>query len=178
MNETIESFKINKALLERVLKIKENDQRSIKRGFKTWLKYIRTWKKLKVGDRVRIINTDFESYELQIGKTGVIKSIGIEYTQILLDKEIVGSEGVEWLFAHSYLEKITEIETSTTESQNKQILKYLLTGATINPITALELFGSFRLSARIHDLKGQGHNIKTTMVYNGRKKWANYNLVQ
>ena len=44
MNETIESFKINQALLERILEIKENDQRSIKRGFKTWLKYIRTWK--------------------------------------------------------------------------------------------------------------------------------------
>ena len=64
------------------------------------------------------------------------------------------------------------------ESQNKQILNYLLYGATINPITALELFGSFRLSARIHDLKGQGHNIKTTMVYSGKKNWANYNLEQ
>ena len=62
------------------------------------------------------------------------------------------------------------------ESQNKQILAYLLTGATINPITALDLFGSFRLSARINDLRNDGHNIKTTMVYNGRKKWANYNL--
>lgn len=55
---------------------------------------------------------------------------------------------------------------------------YLLTGATINPITALDLFGSFRLSARINDLRNDGHNIKTTMVYNGRKKWANYNLIQ
>jgi len=63
------------------------------------------------------------------------------------------------------------------ESQNKQILNYLQTGATINPVSALELFGSFRLSARINDLRNDGHNIKTTMVYNGRKRWANYNLV-
>lgn len=44
MNETIENFKVNDELLARFLQIKENDQRSIKRGFKTWLKYIRTWK--------------------------------------------------------------------------------------------------------------------------------------
>jgi hypothetical protein len=64
------------------------------------------------------------------------------------------------------------------ESQNKQIINYLQSGATINPITALELFGSFRLSARINDLRNNGHDIKTTMVYNGKKKWANYNLVK
>jgi len=73
---------------------------------------------------------------------------------------------------------IKENKEPTTESQNKQILSYLLTGATINPITALELFGSFRLSARINNLRNDGHNIKTTMVYNGRKRWANYNLIQ
>ena len=44
MNETIESFKVNQALLERLLEIKENEQRKVKKGFKTWLKYIRTWK--------------------------------------------------------------------------------------------------------------------------------------
>jgi len=64
-----------------------------------------------------------------------------------------------------------------TESQNKQILNYLQSGATISPITALNLFDSFRLSARINDLRNEGHNIKTTMVYNGKKRWANYNLV-
>ena len=70
---------------------------------------------------------------------------------------------------HKNMEKLIE-------SQNKQILNYLLTGATINPITALELFASYRLSARINNLRNDGHNIKTTMVYNGRKRWANYNL--
>jgi hypothetical protein len=62
------------------------------------------------------------------------------------------------------------------ETQNKQILNFLQTGATINPMSALSLFGSFRLSARINDLRNYGYNIKTTMVYNGKKKWANYNL--
>jgi hypothetical protein len=44
MNETIETFKVNDDLLARLLEIKENDQRKIKKGFKTWLKYIRQWK--------------------------------------------------------------------------------------------------------------------------------------
>jgi hypothetical protein len=62
------------------------------------------------------------------------------------------------------------------ESQNKQILLYLQSGATLNPVLALELFDSLRLGARIFDLRTIGYNIKTTMVYNGRKRWANYNL--
>jgi len=76
--------------------------------------------------------------------------------------------------------KLRDIEESkaTVEAQNKRILKYLQSGATVNPLSSLDLFGSFRLAARIHDLKGQGHNIKTTMVYNGKKKWANYNLIK
>jgi hypothetical protein len=45
MNETIENFKVNDELLARLLEIKENDQRKIKRGFKKWLNYIRQWKR-------------------------------------------------------------------------------------------------------------------------------------
>lgn len=44
MNEIIENWKVNNDLLARLLAIKENDQRKIKKGFKTWLKYIRQWK--------------------------------------------------------------------------------------------------------------------------------------
>ena len=44
MNEIIENWKVNNELLARFLQIKENEQRSIKKGFKQWLKYIRTWK--------------------------------------------------------------------------------------------------------------------------------------
>lgn len=40
----IVQWKVNQDLLDRILEIKENGQRPIKRGFKTWLTYIRTWK--------------------------------------------------------------------------------------------------------------------------------------
>lgn len=46
-------------------------------------------------------------------------------------------------------------------SQNKQILNYLNDGNSITPIDALNLFGCFRLGARIHDLKSEGYDIKT-----------------
>lgn len=42
------------------------------------------------------------------------------------------------------------------DSQNAQILDHLKTGKEISPIDALNLFGCFRLSARIHDLKKSG----------------------
>ena len=44
-------------------------------------------------------------------------------------------------------------------SQNKKILAYLKTGKGITPLSALNYFGCFRLSARIADLRGQGYTI-------------------
>ena len=45
--------------------------------------------------------------------------------------------------------------------QNRAILLYLESGGSLSTIDALEKFGSFRLSARINDLRNQGHNIRT-----------------
>lgn len=41
---------------------------------------------------------------------------------------------------------------------------------------ALVKFGCFRLAARISDLRSLGHNIKTEMVINNKKNYANYIL--
>ena len=46
-------------------------------------------------------------------------------------------------------------------SQNKQILEYLEKGNPLSPLLALELFGCFRLSARINELKKAGYPINT-----------------
>ena len=45
--------------------------------------------------------------------------------------------------------------------QNRAILLFLESGGSLSTIDALEKFGSFRLSARIKDLRNQGYNIKT-----------------
>lgn len=47
-------------------------------------------------------------------------------------------------------------------SQCDQILGYLKEGHSITPIDALNLFGCFRLAARIADLKKRGNEIITT----------------
>lgn len=39
--------------------------------------------------------------------------------------------------------------------QNEQILNYLKTGKELTPIEALNMFGTFRLAARIHDLRSE-----------------------
>ena len=65
-----------------------------------------------------------------------------------------------------------------TESQNKQIKAWLESGKSITPLDALNLFGSFRLGARIFDLKNDyGMNIKTEMVEVNGKRYAKYSLV-
>lgn len=48
-------------------------------------------------------------------------------------------------------------------TQAQQILAWLKSGKTLTPTEALDLFGCFRLGARIWDLKGEGHEISATM---------------
>ena len=50
------------------------------------------------------------------------------------------------------------------ESQNKQILNYLKRGHRMTPMDALELFGCFRLAARVYDLRQEGHNISKQII--------------
>jgi hypothetical protein len=64
-----------------------------------------------------------------------------------------------------------------TDSQNSQILNHLMTCGTLTPMDALNLFGCFRLSARVRELKDKGFNIKTEMVVIGEKKVAKYSMI-
>jgi hypothetical protein len=50
------------------------------------------------------------------------------------------------------------------ESQNKRILNYLKRGHRMTPMDALELFGCFRLAARVYDLRQEGHNISKQII--------------
>ena len=63
-------------------------------------------------------------------------------------------------------------------TQNQQILEYLKSGKTITPLIALKKFGCFRLSARIFNLKEQGHAIITENVTRKGKTFAEYSLLQ
>ncbi len=63
-----------------------------------------------------------------------------------------------------------------TQTQSKKILSYLSSGRSLTPLTALKLFGCFRLSARIFDLKEAGHKIVNIGETNDKKTFARYKL--
>jgi hypothetical protein len=52
----------------------------------------------------------------------------------------------------------------------------LQSGKAITPIDALNMFGCFRLGARIFDLKQKGHSIKTEIIRKDGKNYASYSL--
>ena len=67
----------------------------------------------------------------------------------------------------------------SAKSQNQAIMEYLLEGHSITPLEALEMFGCFRLGARIADLKKLGMRIQND---NPRdpvtgKRYAKYHVV-
>lgn len=65
----------------------------------------------------------------------------------------------------------------TNQSQASAILQHLKEGNGITPIDALNLFGCFRLGARIADLKKMGYDIVTERIkVEGGKYVARYHL--
>ena len=64
------------------------------------------------------------------------------------------------------------------DSQTHLIRLWLEKGNTITPLSALQMFGCFRLSAIIYILKERGMNIDTEIVYRGKRRWAEYKLVR
>ena len=68
-----------------------------------------------------------------------------------------------------------------THAQSKMILEHLKTHGSIDLYQAAELFGCFRLSARIFDLKEAGHKIDSVMIdginrFGARTHFARYTL--
>ena len=62
------------------------------------------------------------------------------------------------------------------ESQCKRIATYLNGGGILTPMDALNMFGCFRLSARIADLRNGGLKIVTKYVTQNGKTFAQYRL--
>ena len=63
-------------------------------------------------------------------------------------------------------------------SQTDQILNHLKRYGTIEPMKAWKLYGSYRLAARIHDIRAKGHRIDTEKVEKGKVSFARYRLVR
>lgn len=61
-------------------------------------------------------------------------------------------------------------------SQENCIKEHLESGKSLTPIDALNMFGCFRLSGRILDLRRKGMKIKTEIVEKNDKRFARYVL--
>ena len=61
------------------------------------------------------------------------------------------------------------------ETQKERILEYIREHGSITPVEALKHIGSFRLGARIYDLKQQGHDI-INLNKTGDERYAKYAL--
>ena len=61
-------------------------------------------------------------------------------------------------------------------SQKSKILRYLKMGGKLTPIDALHNYECFRLSARVKELRKEGHAIKTVRIQQNGKTFARYEL--
>jgi hypothetical protein len=66
----------------------------------------------------------------------------------------------------------------STDSQTALIKGWLLNGYSITQLDALNMFGCFRLSARIANLREEGLDIVTDMVNVNDKRIAKYYLAK
>ena len=53
------------------------------------------------------------------------------------------------------------------DTQKEKIREWLEKGNSISPLSALSMWGCFRLAARVHALRGEGMEIATTKGLNG-----------
>jgi hypothetical protein len=61
-------------------------------------------------------------------------------------------------------------------TQAEAIRAHLESGLDLTPITALDLYGVFRLAARVDELRDEGMDIETIIEKRGRKRYARYKL--
>jgi hypothetical protein len=63
-----------------------------------------------------------------------------------------------------------------TDSQNALIKGWLMNGRSLTTLEALNMFGCFRLAARISNLREEGMDIHTEIVEINDKRVARYSI--
>jgi hypothetical protein len=63
-----------------------------------------------------------------------------------------------------------------TDSQNSLIKGWLMNGRSLTTLEALNMFGCFRLAARISNLRDEGMDIHTEIVEINDKRVARYSI--
>lgn len=62
-------------------------------------------------------------------------------------------------------------------SKQDKVLAHLKKGNTITGLEAIRLFGLYRLSSAIHQLREKGYNIHTEMVQENGEEYGRYSLL-
>ena len=62
-------------------------------------------------------------------------------------------------------------------SQDTAILNYLKKGKKLTPLQAVRRLNCLRLSTRVYDLRGRGHNIVSKTIQVSGKRVSEYSLV-
>lgn len=65
---------------------------------------------------------------------------------------------------------------NTNPSQAEMILAYMSKGNPLTSLSALHIFGCFRLAARIYELRKEGYEIQERKVERNGKHYAEYQL--
>jgi len=78
------------------------------------------------------------------------------------------------MFQNQYTVCMKQLEINLSQCDN--IRRHLEDGRSITQLEALNMYGCFRLGARIYNLKEQGLSITMEWVRKGRKKFASYKL--
>lgn len=75
--------------------------------------------------------------------------------------------------------KMNANENAKSPTQKEAILAYLMRGNSITPLEALNMYGCFRLGARIAEIKADGFLVHTEMFKDPGtgKRYARYSLV-
>ena len=128
--------------------------------------------KLIIGKKYLIPSSGNLAEYCETDKYGVYFKIDEPHTYI----EINGLVGFTPDFASYFIEQ-PETE-DLHETQKKQILDYLKTGKSITKLEALKMFGCWNSGDCIFNLRKEGYNIKTTMITNGKKRFASYKLIE
>ena len=63
-------------------------------------------------------------------------------------------------------------------TQTQAIRKHLIERGSLTPVDALNLYGCFRLAARIRDLRAEGLDVQTTKEQRNGKWFARYEVQQ
>jgi hypothetical protein len=64
----------------------------------------------------------------------------------------------------------------STRTQRDRLREWLKSGHPVTPLNALQMWGCMRLGARVLELRREGLDVKTTMVQDGRTRYARYHL--